>query len=139
MLDRLDAKWRRLKQSPVLHRYRNALVLANLPPWRPKDPVYREAGAFLQLRNALVHHAPEWASGGYETHRGEDAQRFQALLQGRFPLSPFAAIGNVFFPDQCLSVGCLRWGFRASLAFMDEFFRRMGIGVPYAQVRPRGV
>ena len=134
-LDRLKAMRAHLG-SQVLRKYELALILADRPPWDPKDPLYRDVKTFTELRNQLVHYTPEWGSGGAESHTGTSAQRFRALLRGRFPLNPFTASGNAFFPDQCFSVGCLRWCFQATLAFMDEFFRRMRMRVPYARARP---
>jgi hypothetical protein len=57
------------------------------------------------------------------------------VLRKKFATNPLAAKNVPFFPDKCLGHGCAEWAIVNSIIFVDEFFRRLGLPVPYEGIR----
>lgn len=79
-----------------------------------------------KLRNELTHFSPEWVEGGPKTYT-ENEYGFEEDLKGRFDLNPIAAEGNGFFPDQCMSYGCVEWAIRNSRSLIYHFGVRVDV------------
>jgi hypothetical protein len=61
--------------------------------------------------------------------------KFEKILRKKFAPNPLAEKNNPFFPDKCLGHGCAEWALINSVIFTDEFFRRLGLPVPYEGIR----
>jgi hypothetical protein len=110
-----------IENQTFLKKYQTALRLLGAKTFDQQGRLYRDVWALHELRNALVHYKPTWDP---EQHR---ATELQDELGGRFALSPFAAAGSSFVAMKCMSAGCARWAFQATLDFIAEFDSRTHI------------
>jgi hypothetical protein len=113
--------WRRLERKSILRKYQEALGFAEVSKFEEDDPLYKDVDGLIQLRHALVHYKPEWNTDQKKHKETGDA------LEGRFEPNPFAGPNDAFFPKKCLGHECAKWAVQSSLAFMNEFFRRVGL------------
>ena len=125
----LVRNWRRLERRPILRKYQEALGFAEVSKFSEGDFLYEEVDSLIQLRNALVHYKPEWNTDQKQHKELGDA------LEGRFEPNPFTGPNDAFFPKKCLGHGCAEWAVQSSLAFMNEFFRRVGLPTMPSEVR----
>jgi hypothetical protein len=95
---------------------------------------YQDAWLLVQLRNALVHYKPEWIIGAAPVAVRHE---FEKKLANKFALNPFTGAGNPFYPDKCLGHGCAKWSLMSSIAFINEFYVRLGMSAPYDSSAPR--
>jgi hypothetical protein len=134
-IEKLAAAWTRIPREGPLVKLQKALKLTGNDKLDGKASPYKEANAAVALRNRLVHYEPEWTDAEV---RGERSLKLFDALEGLFPLNPFTSPGNAFFPHKCISAGCARWAIDHTVAFADEFFGRMGLERPYANVLAGG-
>ena len=76
---------------------------------------------------------PQPAGPGQEPE--STADYFEKVLYRKFATNPLAGKNVPFFPDKCLGHGCAEWAIMNSIIFTDEFFRRLGLPVPYEGIR----
>ncbi len=114
-----------VKRISTLAKYDLALRLGDLPTLEPGQRPRQDVELVLKIRNALVHHEPEWVyTAGRETPLHIQHQhRFQKAVSGRFADNPFTLSGDPYWPEKCLSASCAQWALRAIEKFVDEFER----------------
>lgn len=125
----LVRNWRRLERSSILRKYQEALDFSEVSKFSEDDFLYKEVDCLIQLRNALVHYKPEW-----NTHQKQHKE-IGDTLEGRFEPNPFTGPNDAFFPKKCLGHGCAEWAVQSSLAFMNEFFRRVELPTMPSEIR----
>jgi hypothetical protein len=110
-----------IENQPFLKKYQTALRLLGAKPLDQSSRLYRDVWAVHELRNALVHYKPTWDPDRHRVIELRDE------LDGRFELSPFPDAGANFISMRCMSAGCTRWAFDASISFIAEFDSRTHI------------
>jgi hypothetical protein len=105
------------RKSP-LEKYQIALEMLGQPRLNEHQPIYRNAWALVELRNALVHFKPTW-----DPDRRRKVELVE-ILSGTYPTSPFVGQGSDFVTMQCMSAGCANWAISTSVAFIREFHDR---------------
>jgi hypothetical protein len=142
LLKLISEKWkntRNFDRAPVLARYQKILSIAGLPVFEEGDQAFANVRNLIEIRNYLMHYKREWVTvreGRSPVHGEESAtDRFENLLRRKFALNPLAGKQTPFFPDKCLGHGCAEWAILNSIIFTDEFFRRLGLPVPYEGIR----
>lgn len=126
----------RTARYPILEKFDIALILARKPTFDRGKPPAKDVELVVQLRNNLIHYEPEWMSD--ETTASSMAATEKKLskgLRGKFSTSPLMGKNNRFFPNKCLSYGCARWAVESSLAYSDEFYKKLGVSAPYEHIR----
>ncbi|MGD0079064.1 MAG: hypothetical protein ABSB80_00270 [Methanoregula sp.] len=142
LLRTIREKWRNGKnfdRAPMISKYQKILAIAGQPPFSEDEPAFSNVRELIGIRNHLMHYKREWvvvrktgsAGPGEETM----SEKFAKHLGKKFATNPFAAQNLPFFPDQCLGHGCAEWAIVNSIIFTDEFFRRLGLPVPYEGVK----
>ncbi len=142
LLRAIREKWRNGKnfdRAPMISKYQKILAIAGQPPFSEDEPAFSNVRELIGIRNHLMHYKREWvvvrktgsAGPGEETM----SEKFAKHLGKKFATNPFAAQNLPFFPDQCLGHGCAEWAIVNSIVFTDEFFRRLGLPVPYEGVK----
>lgn len=134
LVKQLASMWKFREGFSTLDKYQVALVVVKNSSF-PDDSHYLRGFKNLRdLRNALIHYQPEWATE-HPIPDSEISNRLKRKLEGyKFPLNPFAVNADPFFPIKCLSSGCAKWAKKCSVNFADEFFTRLGLPIPYPQV-----
>lgn len=94
----------------------------------------QDISALIKLRNALVHYEPEWVVTK-NNDQLKNYQRLEKQLKYKFKLNSYTGECNPFFPDKCLSYGCIDWAFKNIISFTDDFFISLDIVPPYEKVR----
>lgn len=108
-------------RRPLLDRY--ALVHETLLQGAklPRDRgLAQEVRALVLLRDEIVHYKTEYRSNPAVS------KKLEGLLHSRIPPNPYLC-GDVFFPEQCVSVGGARWAVATSRHFILEFASRTGV------------
>jgi hypothetical protein len=131
MIPRLFAEyWDEIEGARILTKYQMALILARKGKFDRGGSPYQEVDSLIQLRNALVHYKPEWDTD-QNAHR-----RIQERIESyRFELNPFTGPNDAFFPKKCLGHGCAEWAVNSGVAFINEFFDRLGLATIFAGER----
>ena len=104
-----------------MEKYQKALEMLGQPLLDDHAPIYRDAWALIELRNALVHYKPTW---------DPDRQRQVELvevLEGKFAPSPFPDAGANFVSMRCMSASCANWVIRTVVALINEFDSRTNL------------
>ncbi len=119
---------------PIIEKYQIALTLARKAVLDTGRPPIQDAQTLILMRNALIHYEPMWSSAEEE---GQANKRILSLQrQKKFALNPLVTgQSKPFFPDKCLSHGCAGWAVNTSIQFVEEFFSKMGIPVPFDHIR----
>lgn len=104
-----------------LEKYQTALEMLGHTRLDQHHPVYRDAWALVELRNALVHYKPTW-----DPDRRRKVELVD-VLSGRYPTSPFVDGGADFVTMKSMSGGCANWVICTAVAFMKEFHGRAHI------------
>jgi hypothetical protein len=124
------------ERSPVLDKYRMVLDVLGRPPFDEGRAPFQDVKLLIRLRNVLAHFQPEWiVHRDSASMKQKDLHKFEKALRNKFPLNPIPGVANPFFPDRCLGHGCAAWAVASSVAFADEFFRRVGIKPTFDHVR----
>jgi len=141
LLRLIGENWKNRKnfdRAPVLIRYQKILEIAGQPVFSADDRAFANVRDLVEIRNHLMHYKREWVvvRDSRAPERRESAtNKFEKLLQKKFATNPLAAKNLPFFPDKCLGHGCAEWAILNSIIFADEFFRRLGLPVPYEGIR----
>jgi hypothetical protein len=142
LLRTIGEKWHNEKnfdRAPMISKYQKILAIAEKPLFEEGDQAYANVRTLVEIRNHLMHYKREWvvirdhgaAADGDETQ----AEKFEKIVRKKFAINPLAPKNLPFFPDKCLGHGCAEWALINSVIFTDEFFRRLGLPVPYEGVR----
>lgn len=127
----LADEWGRVKRRSSSARYDEALELLGQPKFDERAEPFLSFDLARKVRNELVHWKPESASGSPEI-AGTFSEKLEWEFRSRpFELDPFRAAGAEFFPTKLLGAGFATWVFHVCVAFMDEFFIRIGLEPPY--------
>lgn len=118
----------------IIEKYQIALTLAKKNKMNIGISPAQDISALIKLRNALVHYEPEWVTTK-DANNSSSAQKIEKLLKYKFELNTFTGENNPYFPDKCLSLGCIDWALKSIISFSDNFFISMGVIPPYEKVR----
>jgi len=142
LLRLIGEKWNNTKnfdRAPVLTRYQKILVIAGQPVFDEGDSAFANVRDLIEIRNHLMHYKREWVvvRDGRALEKSEETttDKFEKVLRKKFATNPLAVKHVPFFPDKCLGHGCAEWAIINSIIFVDEFFRRLGLPVPYEGIR----
>jgi hypothetical protein len=142
LLRTIGKQWhnpRNFDRAPMLTKYQTILAIAGQPGFDDGDQAYANVRILNEIRNHLLHYTREWVvirnrrTPGQETE--STADYFEKVLYRKFAPNPLAGKNVPFFPDKCLGHGCAEWAIMNSIIFTDEFFRRLGLPVPYEGIR----
>ena len=135
-------RWKNEKnfdRAPVLSKYQQILTIAERSSFDEREPGFANVRELIGIRNYLMHYKREWVPVRRGRSAGDGgrtiAEKFEQILKTKFAPNPFAHKNRPFFPDKCLGHGCAEWAVVNSVVFTDEFFRRLGLPVPYDGVR----
>ncbi len=142
LLKAIGEKWRNEKnfdRAPLVNKYQKILVIADKTPFYEDDPVFSDIRTLIEIRNYLMHYKREWIvvkkgetpDENKETH----GERLEKILHNKFVPNPFAQQSRPFFPDTCFGHGCAEWAVNNSLAFTDDFFKRLDLSPPYEGIK----
>jgi len=142
LLQTIGEKWRNEKnfdRAPLVNKYQKILMIADKPGFDDNNPVFSDIRSLIEIRNSLMHYKREWIvvqkgeiSLDFEETHGEKLER---MLRNKFPGNPLAQKNRPFFPDTCFGHGCAEWAVGNSLAFTDEFFRKLELPAPYDGIK----
>jgi hypothetical protein len=142
LLRNVGERWNNEKnfnRAPMLTKYQKILVIAEKSPFDEHEPGLSNVRDLIEVRNYLMHYKREWVVlknvGEPGDGRETAGEKFEKILRRKFASNPFAHRNRPFFPDKCLGHGCAEWAVMNSLIFTDEFFRRLGLPVPYDGIR----
>jgi len=113
--------WPQVEMQPILLKYQHALLLLGKPPLSKGANPYQDADSLIRLRNALTHYKPEW-DDSLDVHAD-----LESRLTGKFDLNPLSTTSNLWFPHQCLGVGCAKWAVSTAEEFVRAFCEHLGI------------
>lgn len=115
----------------ALERFDLILHLLKKPSLDRGANPYQSAALVVRLRNELVHYKSRW---GAEMERN----KLQAALRslGHRP-PPFSDASMNFFPHRCLSADCAAWSLASVVAFLESFYRALGVPSRFADYRAR--
>ncbi len=124
--------WRatdRGRLGQTLSKFQALLTFTRNPALNKGDPLYQDAQAIIDLRNALVHFRPQDLSP-------EDPDKMELRLKGRFADNKImVGSGNPWWPNQCLGWGCARWSLQAVTAVADHLVLTTGVEPAYVRFR----
>jgi hypothetical protein len=142
LLRLISEKWKNAKnfdRAPVLTKYQKILVIAEKNPFDEEDPAFANVRELIEIRNHFLHFKREWVvvGAGRNLQKSEETltDKFEKVLRKKFATNPLAAKNLPFFPDKCLGHGCAEWAVINSIIFVDAFFRRLDLPVPYEEIR----
>ena len=142
LLSLIGEKWKNAKnfdRAPVLTRYQKILTITGQPVFYEGDQAFANVRDLIEIRNYLMHYKREWVVIRERGDPGEGeetrAEKFEKIVRKKFAINPLAPKNLPFFPDKCLGHGCAEWAIVNSIIFVDEFFRRLGLPVPYEGIR----
>jgi hypothetical protein len=142
LLRTIGKQWhnaRNFDRAPMFTKYQTILAIAGQPGFDEGDQAFVNVRILTEIRNHLLHYSREWVvirsrrAPGDEP--GSTADYFEKVLYRKFATNPLADKHVPFFPDKCLGHGCSEWAIINSIIFTDEFFRRLGLPVPYEGIR----
>ncbi len=142
LLRTIGKQWhnaRNFDRAPMFTKYQTILAIAGQPGFDEGDPAFTNVRILTEIRNHLLHYTREWVVIRSRRDPGQEpestADYFEKALHRKFATNPLAAKHVPFFPDKCLGHGCSEWAIMNSIIFTDEFFRRLGLPVPYEGIR----
>ena len=127
----------RTSRYNVVEKFQIALTLAKKPVFDPGVQPAQDIKIIVQLRNDLIHYEPTWIEGSSSPQSRATQHKIELGTKGKFALNPLTSHNNPYYPDQCLSFGCAKWAVTRSVEFVDDFFTRIGLAIPYEHVRDR--
>lgn len=113
-----------IDDEPTLHRYELMLHILRRPSLDRGGNPFQSADLLVKLRNELVHYKSRWQE------EMERQKLFARLKQLRFQEPPFITADTPFFPHKCLSASLASWCVNTSVAFITDFYARLGIESP---------
>ncbi|RII35357.1 hypothetical protein D2A34_09145 [Clostridium chromiireducens] len=138
-IDSLGQMWElgipRTASYNIVEKYQIALTLCKRDKINFGCSPGQDISVLIKLRNALIHFEPEWVVTRDIINNTKDRQKLEKLLMYKFQINKFTGDNNPFFPDKCLSYGCVDWALTNVIAFTDIFFISLGIVPPYEKIR----
>lgn len=142
LLRTIGRQWHNPKnfdRAPMLTKYQTILAIANQPGFEEGDQAFVNVRELIEIRNHLLHYTREWVVIHHRRSPGREPEstsdHFERMLARKFATNPLAAKNVPFFPDKCLGHGCAEWAILNCIIFVDEFYRRLGLPVPYEGIR----
>jgi hypothetical protein len=142
LLRTIGRQWhnpRNFDRAPMLTKYQTILAIAGQPGFDEGDQAFANVRILTEIRNHLLHYTREWVVIHNRQYPGREPEstsdHFEKILPRKFATNPLAEKNVPFFPDRCLSHGCAEWAIMNSIIFVDEFYRRLGMPVPYEWIR----
>ena len=142
LLRTIGRQWhnpRNFDRAPMLTKYQTILAIAGQPGFDEGDQAFANVRILIEIRNHLLHYTREWVVIHDRQHPGREPEstsdHFEKILYHTFASNPLAGKNVPFFPDRCLGHGCAEWAIMNSIIFVDEFYRRLGMPVPYEWIR----
>lgn len=127
----------------ILDKYDYLLTLLNFEALNKGATVYQNANLLVTMRNQLIHYESEWnvaetseSAVNDQTKKKTTSEKFQDKFRGKFENNTFQkGASNPFFPSKCLGKGFAVWAVESSIAFTDEFYRKICITPKYEHIR----
>ena len=116
----------RTARFSVVEKFEKALELCSGKKLEKGELLCQDIQLISELRNALIHHESEIVSTEINGDKYSSSHKLESTLKTKYKLNPFVAIGNPFFPDKCISLGCACWAIVRSVEFSRDFFSRIG-------------
>lgn len=142
LLKTIGEKWRNEKnfdRAPLVNKYQKILVIADKSPFNEDNPVFSDILTLIEIRNYLMHYKREWVVVQKSKTPGDSAEthgeKLERIIRNKFVKNPLAQKNRLFFPDTCFGHGCAEWAVHNSLAFTDEFFRKLELPAPYDGIK----
>ncbi|MFY9800219.1 MAG: hypothetical protein WAK10_03120, partial [Methanoregula sp.] len=142
LLKTIGEKWRNEKnfdRAPLVNKYQKILVIADKSPFNEDNPVFSDIRILIEIRNYLMHYKREWVVVQKSKTPGDSAEthgeKLERIIRNKFVKNPLAQKNRLFFPDTCFGHGCAEWAVHNSLAFTDEFFRKLELPAPYDGIK----
>jgi hypothetical protein len=142
LLRTIGREWhnpRNFDRAPMLTKYQTILAIAGQPGFGEGDQAFSNVRTLTEIRNHLLHYTREWVVIHSRQVPGREPEstsdHFEKILHRKFAINPLAGKNVPFFPDKCLGHGCAEWAIMNSVIFTDEFYRRLGMPVPYEGIR----
>ena len=142
LLRTIGRQWHNPKnfdRAPMLTKYQTILAIAGQPGFEEGDQAFANVRELIEIRNHLLHYTREWVVIHHRRSPGREPEstsdHFERMLARKFAINPLAAKNVPFFPDKCLAHGCAEWAVLNCIIFVDEFYRRLGLPVPYEGIR----
>jgi hypothetical protein len=123
-----------MRKVQFLSKYQRALRLAGKPSFNQGKEPYSEVNDLRRLRVELQHLPPEWRYAG-TFGPNPDPNPPKNWLAGKFPRSGMAPDIKSENLHAYLGHGCAKWAVESSIAFTDDFYRRLAIIPPYDTLR----
>lgn len=141
---------RKTKNLPTMLKYQRALQVLGKQEMDGTTSPFYEVDLVREVRNALMHDAAHFRVA-YSSMPNEQADRepWEAALEARAASGEFSLIpsnrpptpadkepafedadGRLFFPDQLMSASFVHWSILRVLAFVEDFFARLGTKRP---------
>jgi hypothetical protein len=100
--------------------------------------LWANAALLTDIRNELVHYKSRLGAE-MEPPGKKPEPLIKRLKQRQFVAPPWVAPSPAtnYFPLQCLSAHCARWAVTTAVAFIDEFYKRLGITARLDSYRDR--
>jgi hypothetical protein len=84
--------------------------------------------ALISLRNALVHSEPKARPHGSD-FLPRERNKLEKKLAGKFAPSIMVPEDAPFIWQRCLGPGCAKWSAETESAFVNDFFKELGIPI----------
>jgi hypothetical protein len=125
----LTKRDRRKGRNRALKRYARALILLGVE--RPRTfALWRDAVFLVKYRNELTHYKSKWGEN-------IDNKFIARLIRLKLPRARFISKDENRFPRTYLSAAYATWAVRRSLAFLREFFARLGAKSPVTHLESK--
>lgn len=132
-----DRPCRHVRGQPgVLLKLNEHLENNQVSPIESAAPLWQSAKTLVDLRNRLVHYSHEWLDWGTENTLGSKALFKSDLLPRMQAEFAFLPMSHSYTPH-FLSPGCAVWAVNTAVAFLDEFFLRLGQPAYHDHLRHR--
>jgi hypothetical protein len=124
------------EKGGALGRLNVYLVQHNAYAISESDPRWQAAKTLMDLRNRLVHYTHDWLDEGTDNMIGAKALSKSALLTRMQSEFEFLPPPGHYLP-RFLSPDCAAWAICTAMAFLDEFFQRLGAQPFHDHLRDR--
>jgi hypothetical protein len=142
LLKTIGERWRNEKnfdRAPLVNKYQKILAIADKPPFHESDTVFSDIRTLIEIRNYLMHYKREWivvqAGEIPDENKETHGERLEKILRNKFAPNPLAQQHRPFFTDTYFGHGCAEWAVNNSLAFTDDFFKRLDLPQPYEGIK----
>lgn len=123
-------------QPSALLKLNELLEDRQVSPIEFSAPHWQSAKTLIDLRNRLVHYSHDWLDWGTENELGSKALSKSDLLPRLRAEFSFLPASHTYSP-RFLSPECAVWAVNTGVAFLDEFFLRLGQPAYHDHLRHR--